>query len=460
MAGPAALPAKGRVFRASWRWLALLVAALVLLAIGYGWQESLRPAAAPTDEVAFGPLFGPADFAGTLAQADAQVLLGEERVANDPASWAYQESLARALAERATLTGSFADRVRATAAIDRALAIAPPGTGPRMTHAIIALQNHQLIRAGENLVAMERFAIPLDAAERAESDLMAGDIAFYQGRYAAAAERYDRAEAAAKSPGSAYRRALLAMRLGQFDSARGAFVQAASRARQPTRRFAANILTQIGALDLRQGRWEAARERFDAADRVFPGFWLTAVHRAQIDAAEGKLDAAADRYKAVLAAQEQAGEGVPEVMEALAAVEEARGNADEAQRWADRAGALWRDRLAALPEAAIGHATEHALRHGDPDRALELARRSFALRPYGDSALVLASALLVNGDPRAALDRLQSAEGQGWRSAELFALKAQAHADRAGAKAAREAALALNPRILDPGFALLFFGTH
>jgi hypothetical protein len=132
-----------------------------------------------------------------------------------------------------------------------------------------------------------------------------------------------------------------------------------------------------------------------------------------------------------------------EVMDALAMLLRASGEASESRQWAARANEEWQRRLALAPEAAYGHALEHELVFGTPPRALELARLNLAARPYGES--------------RIELDR---AEASGWRSAPLFALKTQIY-ELTGkpemAKEARRTALALNPRIFSPETALIWF---
>ena len=63
---------------------------------------------------------------------------------------------------------------------------------------------------------------------------------------------------------------------------------------------------------------------------------------------------------------------------------------------------------------------------GRPARGLALARANLAARPFGESRLFLASALLMNGQTGEALKQIALAENSGWRSAPLYALRAQA----------------------------------
>ena len=101
----------------------------------------------------------------------------------------------------------------------------------------------------------------------------------------------------------------------------------------------------------------------------------------------------------------------------------------------------------------MGHAAEHLLQFGDPARALDLARRDHALRPYGDSAALLAAALLANRRPAEALAALGPTLQSGWVTAEPHTLASRAHAQMGQARQAaiqRRAALAIDPHSFDP----------
>ena len=130
----------------------------------------------------------------------------------------------------------------------------------------------------------------------------------------------------------------------------------------------------------------------------------------------------------------------------------ARGDFARSQAAAATAGAEWDRRLALLPEAALGHALDHLLAFGDPARALAVARRNYALRPYGDAATGLAWALLANHRPADALAAIRPTLAAGWVAAEPHVLASEAYALLGQGKSAddeRRAALAINPHALD-----------
>ena len=114
-----------------------------------------------------------------------------------------------------------------------------------------------------------------------------------------------------------------------------------------------------------------------------------------------------------------------------------------------------------LPSAARGHAIEHELALGDTRKAFTLAEADYAARPHGQTAIMLATAQLANGQAAKARDLLRRTERSGWVSARAAALLAQAEALLGNGKAsdaAREKALAIDPRIFDPAQSYIWFG--
>jgi predicted Zn-dependent protease len=139
----------------------------------------------------------------------------------------------------------------------------------------------------------------------------------------------------------------------------------------------------------------------------------------------------------------------PEFMDAVARLRRQGPEPASAQAWIERAAAAHRQRLELLPEAALGHALEHELWFGQPEQALALARRNAALRPNGESRILLAEALFRAGHASEAGQEIQAVQDSAWDTAELHAIAAQIAAGlgrRDDADAQRALALALNPR--------------
>lgn len=418
-------------------------------------RERAPTARAPDRQQFPSPRFGPANVQEALVEADRQIALGRERVRAAPGEWANEETLARGLVARAGLTGNYTAWAEAKALLDAGMASAPKGAGPIVADATLALSTHRLDRAESDLTLLKRMAVPPDRVQRAGMAGLEGDIAFYRGDMAAAARFYAKGAQYGGGPVIDWRRAVLAQAQARFADADAALLRAVQGERRHSPQLLAQAALRLGGNALAQGKWAAADQWFARADRLFPGYWLTAVHRAQAVALQGDTAAGA-RQMAAVADQS----GIAEAMDAAAMYYRFLGQREPSRYWASRAAALWQQRLALLPEAAYGHALEHELAFGEPARALDLAQRNVATRPYGESRLLLASALLMNNRPRDALAQLQRAEASGWRSASLYALRAEAAAlagDTDLSETAREQALALNPRIFDPRIALVWF---
>jgi tetratricopeptide (TPR) repeat protein len=442
----------------SWSWRSVVVVAVafaVLLLI-----ERRQSGAAEIDQGEQQPvaLSGIASsYSGILAATDIAIANAEAQVAAANDQWLLHENVARSYLERARFSGNYGDYVAADAALTRAFAVAAPGTGPHLVRAQLDFRMHRLAEAERQLTLIEGYAIPSPPDERAEILAMRGDIAFYRGNLKAALQHYK--EADRLSPGTAtFRRAIYAMKTGDFERAEITFDQTEREARVLAPQLQAFIELQRGLLDLERGNWPSAENWFRKADRSFPGYWLTQAHLVQMWALRGKAEKAEQGYRKIIERSEQ-----PEVMDALAALYRSQGDAEASREWAERSGAIWAKRLQQFPQAAYGHALEHELVLGNPATALALARKNMAARPYGESATMLGWALLANNRPAEARDVLERMGRTAWRSAQQYAALSQAYAmlgDIDRRDAARDAALTINPRTFDPAAPLIWFGNH
>ena len=199
-----------------------------------------------------------------------------------------------------------------------------------------------------------------------------------------------------------------------------------------------------------------AARNIAAANRAFEGWWLAEAYQAQMLALQGDVNGAVALYTK---AANQSND--PLVMDALAALLRANGRIAAAKPWIAKAQGIWDRRMAALPSAARGHAVEHELALGDPAKALRIAAADFAARPHGQTAIMLASAELANGQPEKALALLKQVDRSGWVSARAWALRAEAEAlmgDGKASDAARVEAEKIDPRIFDPAQSYIWFG--
>jgi tetratricopeptide (TPR) repeat protein len=423
---------------------ALTVAVLAVLLVEPRWTADPPP---PAVRQAQPPADTPRTYAQALARADREVAYGQARAAGREDQWLVLEGLARRQAARARLTGSFDDYAAAQATLDRAFAVASPGTGPHLSQAALHFTMHRLGEAERQLDLIDRYAVPPEAVERAEAAAMRGDIAFYRGDYPGALALYDRAEAIERGAGTAFRRAVHAAKTGRFDQAEAYFDRAVKAGGIPTPQFRANVELQTGALYLERGRWDEALARFRRADALFPGFWLIQEHIAETLALKGDTTEAERLYADIVRRT-----GHPEFMDVLAGLARARGDGAAAEAWTRRAAAGWERRLKLFPEAAYGHALDHFLSSGDAARALEIAQRNHAARPYGDAKVQLAEALLKAGRPEAARQTIEAVLASPWRTAPTHAVAARVYAATGAgrlAAAQRAKALAIDPHVLD-----------
>ena len=402
--------------------------------------------------------FGPANFDAALAKIDQRVDLNKERVARDGAQWSHQEGLALATLARAQLTAEFDDYLLAAQSIDRADGLSRDEAGPGLAIGVVNLSLHRNRKAAKGVEMAAASVVIPDIADLAELEAMRGDLALYQGDYAAAWKHFSDAAAQQQEAVTLFRLANWHKYRGEFDHAIALYTEGAKIRKSRTPQRLSVYLLQIGALELQRGNWDEARRYFERANAVFPGYWLAQAHVAQMDAAQGNLAAAERSYLAIIKRT-----GNPDVMAALIALYRHQGRDREAAAWASRAGAIWDKRVASLPETYYDHAFDHAMDVGDTKRASALAHQNYFARPYGDAAIGLARALVAGGEPGVAANMLETQEKAGWRSVELYAALASAYQASGRTRKMSEAkakALAINPKAFDEAAGLLAFGNH
>jgi tetratricopeptide (TPR) repeat protein len=398
----------------------------------------------------------PRSYGEALLRANQNLEGAKTLAATRSNEWLIDEKLATNYITRARLTGSFDDYAAARAALVQAFKFAEPNTGPHRTLAALEFSMHRLAATETALEAIDHYVNEPDEGLHTEAAAIRGDIAFYQGHYAEALQRYQAIGRIRGDQGVAFRVAVYQGKTGAVDDAIKGVEAMANAPLLPSAQMLANMALQRGGLELQRGNWDAATAQFVHADTIFPGYWLAQAHRAQMLALMGNR-AAAIRIDEAIAKRGD----FPEVTDALAGLYRAGGNAALSKIWADRAGETWGRRMAQFPEAAAGHATEHELAFGDPKRALTLAQIDFAARPYAGSAIRLGWALLANNRPADALRLMTLVLNSSWVSADQHLVAAQAYtllgrSDEADAE--QQKALAINPRATDPASALIWFG--
>jgi predicted Zn-dependent protease len=382
-------------------------------------------------------------------------IAGYEPLANGGNDWLYWATVAQDALALAPLTGSYDDYETAERALTGAFKIASKNAGP---HALLAGFNFSVHRLDASEAALDeigKYALADPPERQAEYLAMRGDIALYRGNYPTARAAYAKAAKEGAAPSALCRQALLEDWTGKPDAALASVDACEAAASTRTPQFAASAAMQRGVIELGRGKWTAATAHFKAAEKHFPGHWMTAMRLAQMRALGGDV-------KGAIAAFEQIAEatGNPDPMDILAGLYRAKGDAPRSKAWAARASAIWAVRTKQFPEAAAAHALEHELAFGDPKAALALATINVRARPFAESYIGLGKAWLANGRPDYAVALAEKINRSGWKTPQQYLLLAEAQSilgDSGAAKAAMAEAIRINPRAGDrnPAFAWL-----
>lgn len=404
--------------------------ATLLAAAALPWLAACTPqksaaVAAPTP--------APPTFDRMLADYDAAVASGEAATRARLASAMVPLELVSIYTERARLTGGYDDYARAEALLARIETELRPSDELCLAKARLHFALHRLARAKAVLDACPHVAgRPEDLALRA-------DIAFYSGRYKDAGIIYRALVDRLGTPQAYTQLALYSAKTGSPGEALAFFEAAEKRYHGTSPVQLSWYALQRGLVEMDRGRFDEARALFALADQRMPGYWLNEEHLAEIAQLKGDDAAARRLYEAVVKKTT-----APEYLDALAALE----TPEAARPLLDRAETIYDERARRFPEAIAGHALDHYLSAApQPARALSLAEANFANRPYGDAAVALAKAYLMNGRAKEAQRLLDRQLAQGWDTAETWwtlALAARAAGDPGRAKAAGDAALERN----------------
>lgn len=345
-----------------------------------------------------------------LGNLNARVAMLERRVAAGNAD--RGEVLAAQLYHRYKLLGRLDDADRAMAILaeraDRG-ALSPGG----MVLYAITLSGLHRFDAAEHWLARARDA----GATPEELRDVTADVLVARGRYAALAEDIATSQEPIADFYAAAHRADLRLLLGDLRGAEQHYLSAQTLYNDVSPVPLAWLHTQMGIGYLRYGRIEDARRFFAAAVERLPGYYLAEEHLAECEALLGEFDAARARYGRVIAQT-----GNPEFVAALAGLERAAGNAEQAAALSIQARAGYEALLRRLPNAYAQHAAEFFLEIGDAERAFALARENAGLRDDIGSLILLATAAHAARRISAACQARAQALASGFKPPELAEL--------------------------------------
>ncbi len=332
-------------------------------------------------------------YENELERVDEEIAFLTRISEEKPGTWKPLEGLAGLYQERARLTGSLDDLMRADQLVDEAFALAAPGAGPFLQRAALDFSLHRFDRVEDSLAKAEQKVI-LSPSERAAIRGLRADLMLQFGEPEASLRHLGRTPPvdrdvswltiAAEAEGDFVelsRLATFAWSVGQLEAAERFLVKAADGYHGPRAWPQAWIHLHRGLLDLDRGRWDEALSHYEDASAELSGWWLVDEHVAEIYRLQGRTAEAKAIYLDVVERT-----GHPEFLDALAELAADEGRTADFEMWASRADRLYENQLVSTPEAAWGHAFDHYFEvRRDHERALQLAKMDYRLRPNAET---------------------------------------------------------------------------
>ena len=370
----------------------------------------------------------------------------EAKVKAEPADFVAWNKIADAELSLLSATGDLAHLTRAAAAVERSLKTANPefNRGGLAMRARVALASHRFAdarRDAEQLrTLMPDSGYPLQ---------LLGDALFNLGEYDAAERVWAQMLARdGSNPATEPRLAQLDLIHGRTERARERLATSLDLARKltpPAPETVAWCQVQLGELAFRSGDWATAETHYTAALSAQPDDSVAQDHLAELRGAQGGFDAALALYTRAIERTSR-----PEIMQALGDLCIAAGKADDAKLWRDRALAAYLASVERGEVLYLHHLTGfYADSLNEPAKALDCARRDFALRPGIQACDALAWALRKTGQLDEAVALSARALATGTRDPHILyhaGMIRMGAGDIAGGGALLQQALAANPR--------------
>ena len=363
--------------------IAKLLVPLVAFAATLGAIFLLNRSSAPSGS----GMAGGGAFAAPGASTDAQIAALERDLAGGSRDAELYAALGNAFLQKVRETGDAAFYARAGTAFQQGLRRDPHDAGTLTGMAALALARHDFqggLRYAREAHAEAPFVVrPLGAIVDAQIEL---------GRYAAAARTLQRMVDEKPNLASYSRVSYFRELHGDLNGAVDAMQLAVSAGGDAPENLA-YVQTLLGNLQFERGRIHAAASAYRFALARYPKYVPADGGVARVEAAQGRLGPATARYRSVVARLP-----LPEYVIGLGETELAAGKTAAARR--DLALVGIEERL--LRRNGVNTDTELALfeaNHGDPGRAVALARRARAAAPSVRSADALGWSLTRAGQP-------------------------------------------------------------
>jgi tetratricopeptide (TPR) repeat protein len=360
------------------------VALLVAVVAGFMLFGPPSASSAPSlaDMAPAGAGSGPYSVPETATATEREIATRYETLRNYPDTVDAYVMLGNAYVQRVRETGDPTDYERASAAFDAALTRQPDNVDALIGQGVLRLAQHDFDGA---LAVGERAAQLSPMTARAQGVVV--DALTELGRYdeavAAAQRMVDLRPDLASLSRVSYQRELRGDVDGAIDAMARAFDAGAGSAVE-NREY---LRVLIGDLHLMKGEIDTAEQIYDASLHTLPGFvWA--------NAGLGRVATAREDHARAVELYRSAADTLPlpEFLVALGEAEEAAGMPDAAAGTMELVGAM----QTLFAENGVDVELELALfeaNHGDPQTAVELARRAYATQPNVKAADALAWAL-------------------------------------------------------------------
>jgi tetratricopeptide (TPR) repeat protein len=370
----------------------------------------------------------------------------ESRARQNPIDYVVWNRIAEARLRRLASTGDLVHLRRAAEAVEQSLKAATPESN----HAGLALRVRVEL-ASHRFKEAQSSAEQLCAIRQDNDDAfgLLGDAYFNLGDYAACERVWNKMRALDAKV------LMTEPRLAQLDLVRGRIGEAHKRyerviaAAEVLAQEAPDILAwahvQLGELTFRGGDWESAGKHYEAALTARPDYYAAVEHMAELRGAQGKLDEAVGLYVGLLERLPR-----PEFMQALGDLYAFAHKTAQAEQWYAKALAAYLG-SAERGDPLYFHHLSGLYADGlkDANRAVEWARKDYALHQGVHACDMLAWALFKAGRVEEARETIQRAVSVGTKDPHILyhaGTILMSAGDIAGGTAILQETLAMNPR--------------
>lgn len=271
------------------------------------------------------------------------------------------------------------------------------------------------------------------------------DLDFQEGRYEAARQQFERLIVENRTWDTLARLAHWNSKLGDAGDADNLYEAAEDELTAKQMRSYAWLEVQRGFVAFTHGRYEDAWAHYRRADEAYPGHWHTDEHVAELMAAEGRFQEAADLLQKVMARSPK-----PELQQALGELYVFSGCPGEAEPWFAKAEAAFLESVQRGDVHYFHHLADfYAGAREEPAAAVRWARKDLELRPNYSTQAAMAWALYRNRQVSEALEYISLALSSGVQDAQIFSAAAtlfEAAGKMNESERHAEAALAINPK--------------